>query len=84
MTRLAKRIRIVVMSTTRVIDIKRIESRDFRSYRAVAKYLEPGERVTVAVYEKISGSDLEVFSGYGEVERTREGWIEPRRLAHDF
>ena len=71
----------VLKEISPVIDIKRIQSKVFRSYKAIAEMLEPGEKVLVAVHEHTT---IKIFAGYGEVERTEDGWIEPKRLLLDY
>jgi len=62
--------------------MKRFKDRAFKSYRAVAKELKPGETVTVAVHEYLSSApSMKIHAGYGEVERVNEReWYEPARL----
>jgi len=82
MARLMKKIKVVRTDAKN----KRIEDEVFRSYKAVAMKLSVGERVIVSVIEYLSGEKdpLEIFAGYGEVERTKTGWIEPRRLMLEY
>jgi hypothetical protein len=57
------------------------ETKAFKTYRAIAMTLKVGEKVIVRVKTNGGGSWL---MGYGEVERTKTGWIEPRMLAHEY
>jgi hypothetical protein len=35
--------------------------------------------------EYVSGSSIgPLLAGFGQVERTEDGWIEPRRLMHEY
>ncbi len=62
---------------------ERLGGMKFGSFRAVARKLESGESVVVAVHESLG--KLMVFTGYGEVKRIDETrWVEPRRLLPDI
>lgn len=84
MARILKKITIEKFVTP-VVDCKRIEHKTFRSFKAIAGYLEPGEIIICRVMEYISGSSISpILAGFGQVERTEDGWVEPRRLLPEY
>jgi hypothetical protein len=57
----------------------------FRGYKDLARQLEIGEKVMVAVYGPKIGKFGRIFEGYGEVERLSEdSFSRPRRLMHEY
>ena len=70
---------------------KRFRGKIYRSYKAVMKDLKVGESVIVSTSEGKAGTPHDAkdwfawsLLGFGEVERTEEGWIEPRRLMQEY
>jgi len=83
MSRVMKKIQIVAGTAKDLEDLKK---ESFRSYAAIAKVLEDGVRVIVAVSEYLSGQldPLVIFVGYGEVERQGASYTYPRILSHEY
>jgi len=83
MARIMKKIAIVDGTAK---DLENLKKKSFRSYAAIAKVLEDGARVTVAVSEYLTGQKdpLIILAGYGEVERQGTSYTCPRRLSHGY
>ena len=83
-----------IYKSIEVVDVKkninRFKGKRFRSYHSIAKLLKLNESVTVSVMdrvghptdEKIYG--MEYHAGFGEVEKTKDGWLEPKRLHQEY
>lgn len=54
----------------------------FWSYAEVARALKVGQKVIVEVREKFQ--TLDMLLGYGEVEKTADGYIRPRHLMQEY
>ena len=63
----------------------RFKKLKFRGYKDLARQLDIGECVTVAVYGPVIGKFGRILEGYGEVERLSEDeFNRPRRLMHGY
>ena len=63
-----------------------LKDKTFSSYAKVARVLEVGDSVVVAVYDpSFCIGDTPILEGYGEVHRESEdGYSCPRHLQHDW
>ena len=79
MGRITRQIKVAAPEGSR----KRFEGKIFRSYRAVARELNPGEKVVVSVKESLR-KDF-ILAGFGKVELV-DGtiWKETGRLSSDL
>jgi hypothetical protein len=62
----------------------KVSAKKFWSYAEVARAMKVGQKVMVEVREKCGAFPNGILLGFGEVERTEEGYIRPRHLMQEF